>query len=226
MATRPIVQLTRSGVALFGSTRDLERLRREFDRYHCIRLPQLLEPELWTWIQRLIPRSRFRALLQLQGDCKELCMAREDPVLAILDFLANDPRLFGLIRQMTGCGPIARFAGRVYRMVPGKGHTDAWHDDVGNYYLVAMSVNLSPGIYRGGILQIRDKRSKRILSEVANTGFGDAVLFKLSEDLEHRLTDVEGPSSKTAYAGWFRSRPSYRRSLKKWLSQLNGTLKP
>jgi hypothetical protein len=38
---------------------------------------------------------------------------------------------------------------------------------------------------------------------VNNTGFGDAILFRISKDLEHRVTEVVGEVAKTAYAGWF-----------------------
>lgn len=53
------------------------------------------------------------------------------------------------------------------------------------------------------MLQIAERDSKRILAEVANTGYGDAVIFEISEDLEHRVTEVEPGPDKTAFAGWF-----------------------
>ena len=40
-------------------------------------------------------------------------------------------------------------------------------------------------------------------------GLGDAVLFKLSPHLVHRLTPIKGPHAKTAFAGWFHANPRY-----------------
>ena len=57
-------------------------------------------------------------------------------------------------------------------------HSDSWHDDDGDGRMVALSLNLSTNGYRGGVLQIRDKQSGEILHEVANTGFGDAIVFR------------------------------------------------
>ena len=84
-----------------------------------------------------------------------------------------------------------------------------------------MSINLSSEIYSGGVLQIRDCPSQRIVHEVANVGFGDGVVFRLNDSLEHRITDVEGSVPKTAFAGWFRSQPNVFSLLKTQLAELS-----
>jgi hypothetical protein len=40
---------------------------------------------------------------------------------------------------------------------------------------------------------------------VHNTALGDAIVFRLSDRLVHRVSDVTGPVAKTSFAGWFRS---------------------
>jgi hypothetical protein len=76
-----------------------------------------------------------------------------------------------------------------------------------------VSVNLSPQPYGGGVFQLREAASGKMLTEVANIGLGDATLFRIGEDLAHRITDVSGPNAKTAFAGWFRAQPDYRSML-------------
>ena len=49
--------------------------------------------------------------------------------------------------------------------------------------VVGMSLNLSREVYSGGVLQIRNRESEALISEAANTGSGDAVIFRLSRDL-------------------------------------------
>ncbi len=80
--------------------------------------------------------------------------------------------------------------------------------------LVAISINLSEEIYSGGILQIRERNVEKFLHEVANVGFGDAILFRVADQLVHRITEVTGEASKTAFAGWFKSQPSFLSLLK------------
>ena len=98
--------------------------------------------------------------------------------------------MFQMVQQVTGCGPIGCFTGRVYRMLPGPGHYDSWHTDAIEHRIVGMSVNLGRGMYTGGVFQLRELRSQKLLSEVANTGPGDAILFRISPDLAHRVTPV------------------------------------
>lgn len=38
-----------------------------------------------------------------------------------------------------------------------------------------------------------------------NTGLGDALIFRISGELKHRVAPMEGDEAKTAFAGWFRS---------------------
>jgi len=50
-------------------------------------------------------------------------------------------------------------------------------------------------------LKLRD--SIEILQETRNTGLGDALLFRISADLIHRVQGVTGDHPKIAFAGWF-----------------------
>ncbi len=139
----------------------------------------------------------------------------ENQAVHMLLFLANHPQLFQLIRQITGCGAIGCFSGRVYRMVPGSQHYDSWHSDMIDHRMIGMSINLSPKVYSGGIFQMRDRDSRQIIHETANTGFADGIIFRLSTQLQHRITEVEGSVPKTAFAGWFQSDPDFHAVLRK-----------
>jgi hypothetical protein len=123
-------------------------------------------------------------------------------------FLVNDPALFATIERITGCRPIGCFTGRLYRMLPGRDDFDTWHSDAIQHRMVGMSVNLGPP-YEGGVFQLRDRVSKRMLGEAPNVGAGDAILFRIDEDLEHWITPLRGTAPKTAFAGWFRSSPQF-----------------
>jgi len=195
------------------STEALALLRLQFARQHYIRLPELLEPELVDFLQEQIDRGKFyeRVHEGIESN-KELCMAGNTAFGALL-LLMNDEKLFELIQDVTQCERIRCFEGRVYRVIPGHGHHDSWHDDIGENRLVAMSINLSNVPYAGGSLQIRERASGEII-EVENAGIGDAVIFRLSPRLQHRITDVQGQAPKTAFAGWFRARPNFSALLK------------
>jgi 2OG-Fe(II) oxygenase superfamily len=210
-----MIQVTRQGTEFSSSSEALEDLRTQFERRHYFLLPGLLEPGLLDLIQRQIDRGEFRERVHERIDSnKELCLVANAAFGALL-FLMNDEKLFQIIQDITRCDRINCFEGRVYRVNPGDGHHDSWHDDIGEDRLVGMSINLSRAVYSGGVLQIRNRESRKVLSEAANTGSGDALVFRLSRDFQHRITEVEGSASKTAFAGWFRAQPDASSSVKK-----------
>lgn len=209
------IQIEKSGIVYAAQAEELADLRARFDRQHYLKLPGLLGPELLDFIQLQIDRGEFyERVHEGIGSNKELCMT-SNTAFAALQFLMNDQKLFQEIQAVTQCDQIGCFQGRVYRVKPGSGHHDSWHNDIGEERLVGLTINLSKEIYSGGRLQIRDHVSGEIVSEVENVGTGDAVIFRLSDRFQHRITDVEGTASKTAFAGWFRSQPDFKSLLRK-----------
>lgn len=192
-------RLTRTG-AEWRDT-DVDALRRTFDAQHCITLHGFIEPLLLAHIHRLSSAATF-------ADCAHGDLATElrmEPGVCtgLLYFLVNDPDLFRLVEAIAGCGAIGSFVGRVYRRYPGV-HFDSWHGDrTDPRRLVGMSVNLSDAPYEGGTFEIRDVTTARPIASLPNVVPGDAILFRLDDDLEHRVTPVRGTTPKTAFAGWF-----------------------
>jgi 2-oxoglutarate-Fe(II)-dependent oxygenase superfamily protein len=132
----------------------------------------------------------------------ELVMV-ENSASALLHFLMHDAELFRLIRGITDCSPVGRFRGRIYRMYPNVGHLDDWHNDLAGGRLAAISINLNEQAFEGGSLEMRDARTKAVLATAPPLQLGDAVVLRLSRDLEHRVTEVGGQNPKTAFAGFF-----------------------
>jgi hypothetical protein len=203
-----VIQLTRSGAVIPAASEDVARLREQFGREQCLLLPRLIHADLLHAIQQRIDASEFRPFVH-EGIGHDSNLVDQFTV-HLLFFLTNDPRFLRVVREITACAAIDAFHGRVYRMDPASSNLDSWHDDMVENRLIGMSLNLSREPFQGAAFQLRDKRSMRILREVANTGCGDAVVFRLASDLEHRNTDVTGSAPKTAFAGWFRSlQPDY-----------------
>lgn len=179
-----------------------------------MRLPKMFAGDLLRTILRAVDGGTFHERVHKGiGPNRELCLGG-GTALGLLGFLTNDENLFRIVRRITCCAAITCFDGRVYRTLPAGGHCDAWHSDTGAHRLVAMSVNLSRDPYRGGVLRIRERSSRRIVRKVHNVGLGDAVLFRIDPRFEHRITDVQGSAAKTAFAGWFQSQPDFRSLVK------------
>jgi hypothetical protein len=207
-----MIQLTRTGVVFSGSEDDLNRLRSEFDRDHYIILPKLFEPELLQIVLERIESARFVPFEHV-GIGLEFCM-EDQPTIVLLTFVANVPAFHRLIERITGCGRIGEYSGRVYRMTSRDGHYDHWHDDSDDGRMITMSVNLTPQLFHGGALQMRYRGTEKMLHEVRNDGLGDALLFRISPELEHRVQGVEGDVPKTALAGWFVSGKTFHQEVR------------
>ena len=208
-----MIQLDRPAAGATGAVRaappeELAALRAEFDAHHAVLVPGLLGPHLLAEVRDELERAPFEQR-DYDGLAGELALDESVPLVARLLFLVNDRELFRAVSAITGREPIVRFDGRIYRRVAAPEHYDNWHDDLHDpRHLVAMSVNLSDDPYDGGVLAIRPKGSTESLAELHNTGPGDAILFRVHIDLEHRVSSVTA-GVKTALAGWFASAPPW-----------------
>ena len=178
------------------------RLRAEFEGRHLAVLRGFLRDDHRERVSRELRSATF-VERDFNLEAKTEALMVDNAATALLFFLCNDPRLFALVREVTGCEPISRFGGRTYRMLPDAGHRSAWHDDAVQRRQVALSVNLSEHPYRGGTLQVRDASTRRVLSEAPALEHGDAVLIRIRRGIEHRITDLEGTGSKSAHVGFF-----------------------
>lgn len=176
-------------------------LRDEFRVHHSVRLPALLNATLIASVLEGTKRGTWIGR-EHDGIGREVILD-DARALDVLHFVANTPRLLALVKEITGCDTITTFEGRVYRMVPGADHFDSWHDDVGAHRLVGMSLNLGPDPYEGGTFQLRTDGEHAAPRELPNTVPGDAILFRISPELSHRVTPVVGSEPRTAFAGWF-----------------------
>jgi hypothetical protein len=200
-----MLQFSRKGLVIDGQ---LDVLRKRFVTYHCVVLEKLLEPALLEEVQRRIEQAPWRSTTY---DYVGTELTLDDPAtIHILLFLLNRPEFLDAIRIITSCAEINYFHGRVYRLSAGPQSQLSWHTDIdpepqGEQRHVGLSINLSSDVFAGGTFELRDVLTRRPLAQISNTGFGDALLFRVSNDLEHRVTEVVDKVAKIACAGWFRS---------------------
>jgi hypothetical protein len=196
----PSLSLARSG--------PLTALREHFESRHWALVPGLMGPRMLEWVRAEVERTAFNAREEA-GLVSELTVDGRSPLVARLLFLLNDPALYRAVEEITGLERLARYDGRIYRRLARPDHYNEWHDDLlGDARLVAMSINLGSDPYEGGVLALRHKGAAAALAEVHNTGPGDALLFRVRDDLQHRVTTVTH-GEKTTLVGWFGSAPTW-----------------
>ena len=192
---------------VYNENRDFFKKKKEFQRNSCVKFSSLISSDLLKLIQDQIKETDFFLRTHYTQKNKkkistELYLRNGIPSL-ILHSLVNNPRFISVIREITDCQDIENFKGRIYRFCPGKAHFDSWHTDADGLRMVGLSINLSDSIYEGGYLQIRQKKSKKIIYQIQNVGFGDAIFFRIAPFLEHQVTLLKGCRPRTVFAGWF-----------------------
>lgn len=202
-----MIQLTTSGSTIVLQADAISQLQMAFRERQSVRLPGLLGADLLALIGPRLERASFAEASY--HDVGTDLMMQDETVLRALHFAVNDPSFLALVQAITGCEPLGCYLGRVYRMLPGAGHAEDWHDDIAASRQIGMSVNLSPRPFDGGLFELRTVGATAALARVHNTGPGDAVLFRIANTLQHRVTEVTGTEPKTAFAGWFRTEPNY-----------------
>ena len=205
------IEVTRRGLDVGATVDEIAALREAFARDHVVRLRGFFGDRLLADFRARVRAAAFSRRVEHGVEIEHTL---EEPApLALTVVALNDPALFVVIDRITGCGPIGCFTGRVHlrRASPGGGHYFPWHTDAVQQRLVGLSVNLSADPFEGGVLQLRRRRSKSLIAEVENPAAGDAVLFRISRDLEHHVTPVTTAAPRLVLAGWFRRSPDFWR---------------
>jgi hypothetical protein len=204
-----VLVLTKTGIGPGVDDAELTALREQFDRDHVLRLPGFFGRDLLATMRTRLAGAEFSRRVE---NGVEIELTLEEPApLALAMLTLNDPALFTEIDRITGCGAIGCFSGRVHlrRASATGGHYYPWHNDVAQERLIGLSVNLSEEPFEGGILELREEASQRIVARVSNATPGDAVLFRISPDLEHHVTPVTTTAARVVLAGWFRRAPNF-----------------
>jgi hypothetical protein len=179
-------------------------MRRIFTEQHGLRLPQFLDPDLLAYVHQSIRVASFYER-DHEDIARESCMC-DNPMLAMMCLFMNDTQLFDVIRAITGCAAITYFNGRIYAFAGNANHFDQWHSDTVHDRRLGISINVSEGAFEGGLFELRRAGAEAAHWSIANTGPGDAILFRIDDDLLHRVTPVVGTVPRVAYAGWFQGR--------------------
>jgi hypothetical protein len=202
-ASTPIVQMDRAHVSIETRPEALDSLRQRFAEDRVLRLPGFFSGDLLATVTRRLRRARFRDRVATRVHPPAIDLKLDDvDLIGLLHFVMNDAAVIRFVARVSGTEPTG-FVGAVYRIAAGMGHRDSWHSDMDGNRLVALTLNLSEDVFEGGELELRERGTRQPLWRIANTGPGDALLFALGSDLEHRIRPMAGTAPKTAFAGWF-----------------------
>jgi hypothetical protein len=115
-----LIQIGREGLIIDDAR--FAELRAQFRTVRHVLLPRLLEPSVLDFLQRRIESGSWQT--RVHDAIGEEQILDDPSAISLLNFIVNDRKFRELVEYITGCGPLRRFHGRIYRMIPRVGHYD------------------------------------------------------------------------------------------------------
>jgi hypothetical protein len=197
------IQLSRTGTIINRDPAVIAAAKAEFDATHVLKLPAFVDAALLAELQRHIETGTFQ-VREHKASGTEMCMV-DNAAVWLLGFLIASADVLAAIEALTGMQGLKSLYGRVYRLEAGTDQQHDWHNDIEEHRRLGFSLNVSNGVFEGGGLQLRELEPERITATVFNTTPGDAVIFRLHRNVQHRVHPITGTVARTALAGWLRS---------------------
>jgi hypothetical protein len=173
-----------------------------FSKYRAIACAKAVEPDLLASLMRLCREGHFESNEVKYLGHREV----ESPqrVGRALTHVLKRADLIGWVERATGCGSLETVDGRVVRARANNDDQLLWHDDLDDpRRRLAITINLSEHGYEGGLFELREKRTERLLATHHHLEPGTALIFDVSHDIEHRVLPVTSGGPRCVYTGWF-----------------------
>jgi hypothetical protein len=129
-----------------------------------------------------------------------------DAAGSALRFALERPAFVRWLETVTGGETLRALAGVVAEIAVGTGQELGWHNDLHEGVLdrrLAVTIHLSDEAYDGGVFEMRDEASGRVLVREGALPPGSVMLFRIDRRLRHRVTPVTGGGPRRVFAGWF-----------------------
>jgi hypothetical protein len=120
------------------------------------------------------------------------------------------PELTGWLGAVTGLAPLTHMIGKVAEFVPRSEAALDWHTDAaaeGWRRKLAITINLSDQPFDGGLFELRERATGKIVVSHSHRGLGSMLVFRISERLDHRVQPITSGGPRRMFSGWFYGPP-------------------
>jgi hypothetical protein len=174
----------------------------EFSKHRAIACAGAIEPDLLATLMRFCRDGHFEPDEVAGLGHREV----EKPQRAggTISLALKRVVLIDWIERATGCGPLETVEGRVVRARANNHDQLLWHDDLDDpKRRLAITINLGEHAYEGGLFELREKRTEKLLASHLHLEPGTALIFDVAYDIEHRVLPVTSGGPRCVYTGWF-----------------------
>ena len=181
----------------------LARARAAFAQGDAIALPSAFEPAFLRTILTICRRGPYAP--EYIDKIGWRTVEERDAAGRALRFALQRPAFLRWIEVTAGCDTLNGITGVVAEIAAGTGQELGWHNDRHEGGLgrrIAVTIHLSDVPYDGGLFEMCDRQSGRLLVREGALPPGSVMLFRIDNRLRHRVTQVTSGGPRRVFAGW------------------------
>ena len=192
-----------SAAARIDDTPDmLARARAAFACGDAIALPSAFDPPFLRTILAICRRGPY--VPEYIDKIGWRTVEEHDVAGCALRFALQRPTFLRWCEAAAGCETLNLVTGAVAEMAAGTDQGLEWHNDRndGGFRRLAVAIHLSDVPYEGGLFEMCEKQSGRLLVRKGALPPGSVMLFRIDKRLRHRVTQVISGGPRRVFAGW------------------------
>jgi len=180
----------------------LARARAALDESGAIAIPSAFEPSLLRTILAICRRGPY--VPEYIDNIGWRTVEEHDVAGCALRFALQRPAFLRWCEAAAGCETLNLITGAVAEIAAGTDQGLGWHDDRndGGRRQLAIAIHLSDEPYEGGLFEMCEKQSGRLLVQQGALPPGSVMLFRIDKRLRHRVTPVTSGGPRRVFAGW------------------------
>jgi hypothetical protein len=180
----------------------LARARAAFASGSAVALPSAFDPPLLRTLLAICRRGPY--VPEYIDKIGWRTVEEHDVAGCALRFALQRPAFLRWCEAAADCDTVNQITGAVAEMAAGTDQGLGWHDDRndGGFRRLAVTVHLSETPYEGGLFEMCEKQSGRLLVREGALPPGSVMLFRIDRSLRHRVTQVMSGGPRRVFAGW------------------------
>ncbi len=179
-----------------------------YQHHHAFAFSGMIEPAFFARLLQLCNAAHF--IVDTKTDIAE--RQSETPGIAgrALALALKRENLMRWLESATGCEPLQSTFGRIVQISPEDSPRLNWHDDLPEdaSRRLGITINLSENAYEGGLFELREKKTGKMLMRHRHEKLGSTLIFDVRDELEHRVWPITGGGPRRVFAGWFLKAPA------------------
>jgi len=176
---------------------ELSKYQKQLSKEGVCVLTNIIPEDLLFLLSTYFQKREFEKRLILQDTASEFTL-KEGPANDKLTAFFNQKKIHNLFSDITG-EKIRYITQRLYyntiETVPLGWHIDTREDHTKTDRIAALRLELSDSPYTGGQFEIEMAKDKKLL--FPQLEYGQAIIFKIEKDFQHRVTQVESGIRKS-----------------------------